>query len=82
MSRRTAIKEYFQGQKVLFPKSIDAYIKPDTPVRLISHIVDRLDISLVMDSYSSVTQMLLFPHLSGKRSCVYLHNNQPLYPLR
>ena len=35
-------------QTVLFPESIDAYIKPDAPVRLISHIVDQLDLTLVM----------------------------------
>ena len=52
MSLTIAIKAYLQGQGVLFPESIDAYIKPDAPVRLISAIVDQLDLTQVLSSYS------------------------------
>ena len=52
MSRKVAIKTYHQGQTIMFPESIDSYIAADSPVRLINTIVDQLDLSEVMESYS------------------------------
>ena len=50
MPRKIAIKEYQQGQIILFPESIDSYIAADSPVRLINNVVDQLDLTEVMES--------------------------------
>jgi len=44
-------KTYNQGQEVLFPESLDQYIPSDHPVRLVSEVVDQLDISAILASY-------------------------------
>ena len=51
MIRKITIKEYNQGQQVLFPNRMDAYIAPDAPVRQLNSIVDQLELSAVMESY-------------------------------
>ena len=42
---KISFKEYNQNQVVLFPPSIDSLIPEDSPVRLVNHIVDELDLS-------------------------------------
>ena len=79
MSRKIAIKEYSQDQTALFSESMDECIKQDVPVRLISHIVDLLDLTLVMDSYSGgggscysprmLLKVLLYGYLNNVYSC-------------
>jgi len=48
---KPVFKEYIQGQTVLFPESIDDYIPKNHVVRLISEIVDKLDISSITKTY-------------------------------
>lgn len=48
---KPVFKSYTQGQSVLFPASLDEKLPPDSPARLINHIVDNLDISRVIDTY-------------------------------
>jgi len=79
MSRRIAVKEYNQGQAVLFTESLDAYISADAPVRLISQVVDKLDLSEVMESYAGggcscysprmMLKVLFYGYLNNLYSC-------------
>ncbi len=40
--RKVVLKEYRQGQVVLFPESLESYIPEDAPVKLVNQIVDQL----------------------------------------
>lgn len=44
-------KPYNQGQVELFPQRLDEYIGENDPVRLVSQVVDQLDLGVVIDSY-------------------------------
>ncbi len=48
---KPVFKEYTQGQIVLFPENISDYIPENHVVRLISDIVDNLDISFIINTY-------------------------------
>jgi transposase len=79
MSRKIAIKEYQQGQTILFPESIDSYISSDSPVRLINAVVDQLDLTEVMESYAGggcscysprmLLKVLFYGYLNNLYSC-------------
>ncbi len=79
MSRKVVIKEYMQGQQVLFPESLDTYIPENSPVRLVSQIVDKLDLSQVMKSYKGggassysprmLLKVLFFAYMNNIYSC-------------
>ena len=79
MYRKISIKEYNQGQGVLFPESMDAYIPKVSPVRLISTVVDQLDLTEVMASYSGggcscysprmLLKVLFYGYLNNLYSC-------------
>jgi len=79
MSRKVAIKEYQKGQQVLFPESIDSYIADDSPVRLVDQIVDKLDLSHVMESYKGggsssysprmMLKVLFYSYMNNLYSC-------------
>jgi len=44
-------KPYNQGQCELFPQRLDEYIGENDPVRLVSQVVDQLELGVVIDSY-------------------------------
>lgn len=44
-------KPYNQGQGELFPQRLDEYIGENDPVRLVSQVVDQLDLGVVIESY-------------------------------
>ena len=79
MLRKIAIKEYNQGQTVMFPESIDDYIPVASLVRLISHVVDKLDLSEVLESYAGggcscysprmMLKVLFYGYLNNLYSC-------------
>ena len=79
MPRKVAIKEYQQGQTILFPESIDSYIATDAPVRLINSVVDQLDLTEVMESYAGggcscysprmLLKVLFYGYLNNLYSC-------------
>ena len=48
---KVVFKEYNQGQSTLFPMSLDSKVPSNSSVRLLSQIVDKLDISDVIDTY-------------------------------
>jgi transposase len=49
---KALFKSYNQGGVLMFPASFEDEIPQNSPVRLISQIVDKLDISSVLDTYS------------------------------
>jgi len=79
MKRKISIKAYQQGQVVLFPESIDTYIADTHPVRLVSSIVDQLDLSSIMESYLGggcscynprmLLKVLFYGYLNNVYSC-------------
>ena len=50
---KVQFKPYTQGQMVLFPIRLDERIPENSPVRLISHIVDGLDLTQLLSTYES-----------------------------
>lgn len=72
-------KEYNQGQVSLFPERLDSYIPENSPVRLVSTIVDQLDISQIMSGYKAggckgyhprmLLKIIIFSYLSNNFSC-------------
>jgi len=77
--QRIRFKEYNQDQTVLFPTRLDEYIPKESPVRLVSKIVDDLDISVVTKSYKQegslgydprmMLKILFYSYLSNIYSC-------------
>jgi transposase len=72
-------KSYNQGQGEFFPMRLDAYISDNSPVRLVSRIVDELDITVITNSYKSggcsgyhprmLIKVLFYSYLSNVYSC-------------
>ena len=46
-------KSYCQQEQLIFPPNLGEFIPPDAPVRLVSSIVDQLDMEQVFATYSS-----------------------------
>jgi transposase len=76
---RAVFKHYSQGQICLFPRSLDEKIPENAPVRLVSQIVDNLDISEITKSYKGggcssynprmMLKLILFAYLNNMYSC-------------
>jgi transposase len=76
---KIVFKSYNQGQTTLFPASLDEKISADSPVRLLNHIVDNLNISKVIDTYKGggtssyhprmLLKLVLFSYLNNIYSC-------------
>ena len=49
--RKVVFKPYSQKQEFLLPKNIDDYIGPGHIARLISTIIDKMDIQFIIDTY-------------------------------
>lgn len=49
--KRAVFKQIYQNQPALFPFEIERLISPTHPVRLINSIVDKLDLTTVINSY-------------------------------
>ena len=77
--KKPNFKEYNQGQISLFPERLDSYIPENSPVRLVSTIVDQLDISQIMSGYKAggckgyhprmLLKVIVFSYLSNNYSC-------------
>jgi transposase len=77
--KNIAFKDYSQGQSELFPSRLDEYIPESSPVRLVSKIVDQLDISSITSGYKSggcrgyhprmMIKILFYSYLSNVYSC-------------
>lgn len=46
-------KPYNQGQIELFPSRLDEFIPENAPVRIVSQIVDELDIESIIKGYKA-----------------------------
>jgi len=76
---RAVFKHYGQGQVCMFPMSLDEKIPANAPVRLVSQIVDNLDISEVVDTYKGggsssyhprmMLKLVVFSYLNNIYSC-------------
>lgn len=81
---KPVFKEYNQGQVVLFPPSLDEKLPSDSPARLVSQIVDNLDISSVVDTYKGggssayhprmMLKVVIFGYLNNIYSCRKIEN--------
>jgi len=68
---------YDQYQELLLPKSVQEFIPRDHPARAVSHIVDSLDISCVVETYDHrgapaydprmMMKVLVYSYLTGTR---------------
>jgi transposase len=77
--KNMAFKDYPQGQSELFPSRLDEYIPESAPVRLVSKIVDQLDISDIISSYKAggckgyhprmMIKVLFYSYLNNTYSC-------------
>jgi transposase len=77
--KNIAFKDYSQGQSELFPSRLDEYIPGSSPVRLVSKVVDELDIASVTASYKAggckgyhprmMIKVLFYSYLSNTYSC-------------
>ena len=77
--KNITFKDYSQGQSELFPSRLDEYIPETSPVRLVSKIVDQLDISSITTSYKAggckgyhprmMIKVLFYSYLSNTYSC-------------
>jgi transposase len=78
------LKEYSQGQITLFPASLESKIPQDSPVRLVNQIVDKLDISKVIDTYKGggtsscsprmMLKVVIYAYLNNIYSCRKIEN--------
>ena len=76
---KTVFKQYNQGQVCMFPMSLDEKISLEAPVRLVSQIVDNLDISEVFKTYKGggtssyhprmMLKLVLYAYLNNIYSC-------------
>lgn len=72
-------KPYHQGQSELFPSRLDEFIPENAPVRLVSQVVDELDIDHIIKSYKvggckgyhprMLLKVLFYSYLSNVFSC-------------
>jgi transposase len=77
--KRIRFKEYNQDQIALFPTRLDEYIPQESPVRLVSKIVDELDITIITKSYKPdgslgydprmMLKVLFYSYLTNIYSC-------------
>lgn len=51
-------KPYISNETVLFPPNLGDFIPQDAPARLISEIVDLMDLKEIHDSYSKASDSL------------------------
>lgn len=72
-------KPYDQQQLTFFPVSLDEKIPPSSPVRLINHLVDGLDLSELISTYESMgtppynprmlLKVVLYAYMNNVYSC-------------
>jgi len=72
-------KPYNQGQSELFPSRLDEFIPESVPVRIVSQVVDELDIDSIIKSYKAggctgyhprmLLKVLFYSYLTNVFSC-------------
>jgi transposase len=76
---KALFKSYNQGEVLLFPVTLGDKIPQDSPVRLISKIVDELDITSVLETYTGggttsyhprmLLKVLFYAYMNNTYSC-------------
>jgi transposase len=76
---KPVFKDYSQGQNLLFPPSLDEKLPANSPARLVSQIVDNLDISKIIETYKGggssayhprmMLKVVIFSYLNNIYSC-------------
>ncbi len=76
---KPVFKNYSQGQAVLFPASLDEKLAEDSPARLVSQVVDSLDVSRIRDTYKGggssayhprmMLKVVIYAYLNNIYSC-------------
>lgn len=77
--KRISFKSYNQGQSELFPSRLDEFIPKNAPVRIVSQVVDELDITSIVKSYKAggckgyhprmLIKVLFYSYLTNVFSC-------------
>jgi len=75
VSSKKVFKHYNPEQDVLFPQSISALIPENHPVRLLSKVIDQLDLSNIYDSYQGGGASIYDPRMMLKIIVYAYHNN-------
>lgn len=63
MGKRAVLREYRQGQGLLIPPTWDEVIPSTEPVRLVSRVVDRLDLGKLLEQYSTTGSPSYHPRM-------------------
>ncbi len=81
---KPVFKDYSQGQNLLFPPSLDEKLPANSPARLVSQIVDNLDISKIIETYKGggssayhprmMLKVVIFSYLNNIYSCRKIEN--------
>lgn len=76
---KPVFKDYSQGQAVLFPASLNEKLPENSPARLVSQIVESLDVSRIRDTYKGggssayhprmMLKVVIFAYLNNIYSC-------------
>lgn len=76
---KPTFKSYSQGQTVLFPASLDEKLPESSPARLVSQVVDSLDVSRIRDTYKGggssayhprmMLKVVIYAYLNNIYSC-------------
>jgi transposase len=76
---KIVFKEYNQGLGCMFPVSLDEKISSNAPVRLVSQVIDNLDISKIINTYKGggtsaysprmLLKLVVFSYLNNVFSC-------------
>src|SRR3990167_7364315 len=59
-------KDYQQNQGQLLPQSLSDSISPDHPARLINQVIDEMDLSFILNTYSAMGQKAYDPRMLFK----------------
>lgn len=75
VSNKKVFKPYNPEQEVLFPISIGQFIPANHPVRIISKVIDKLDLSNIYNSYSGGGASIYDPRMMLKIIIYSYYNN-------
>jgi len=75
VSSKKVFKQYNQGQEQLFPRSLDSLIAENHPVRTISKVIDKLDLSSIYNSYAGGGASIYDPKMMLKIIIYAYFNN-------
>lgn len=79
MSLKLHFREYTPDQLTLFPQRIDEYISENDPVRLVSSVIDKLDLSRLNKLYKEqgrspyhpkmMLKVIIYAYMNNVYSC-------------